>query len=393
MNYTELNKVIEFYLRHYDEIRRREDYKWEAAAAWKEAAPMKADEFPEALRAALKKTGNLLDSGYYYPRTALFMLLSRDPDAVRYMFQDLFREEDDVFSRVTVFMMKARALRRKWFTAEELPDDDQDEHAISVYLSFEMPEKYFIYKYSVFRAAARILDHGYVPQRKDARNLSEYYRFSEQVREALLSSPALLAAEEARQEAFPGVDPEYRILTEDVLVCAATYYMKPELFEEEGTAEQAERFRLKPVKKKLPLEAVPFYDPVEISRYEAALREAALKFILSQERLRVREYRLSAKKQPELLSAGAALGEGCDLKSYDRKGELIYIAVKATAGPENEAFRITEAERSRSAADPAHYRMYRVYNFRSEDGTGKYSIYRGDLTPFCLTPDRYLAMF
>ena len=268
MNQTELNKVMNFYIRHYDEIRRREDYKWEAAAAWQASAPMKASSFPEALRAGLKKAGNLLDSGYYYPKTALFMMLSRDPEAVEYMFEDLFCEKDDVYDRIAVFMMKAGALRKKWFTQEELPGDDQDEHAVSVYLSFEMPEKYYIYKYSVFRAAAILLDHSYVPRRKDARNLPEYFSFCEQVRKEVLASGELLRLEQPRREAFPGVDPEYRLLTEDILICAATYYAKPELFEESGTAEKAEQFRLVPVKKELPLEAVPFYDPVEIARYE-----------------------------------------------------------------------------------------------------------------------------
>ncbi|MBR3009158.1 MAG: DUF3883 domain-containing protein [Stomatobaculum sp.] len=393
MNQTELNKVMNFYIRHYDEIRRREDYKWEAVAAWQASAPMKASSFPEALRAGLKKAGNLLDSGYYYPKTALFMMLSRDPEAVEYMFEDLFCEKDDVYDRIAVFMMKAGALRKKWFTQEELPGDDQDEHAVSVYLSFEMPEKYYIYKYSVFRAAAILLDHSYVPRRKDARNLPEYFSFCEQVRKEVLASGELLRLEQPRREAFPGVDPEYRLLTEDILICAATYYAKPELFEESGTAEKAEQFRLVPVKKELPLEAVPFYDPVEIVRYEELLREAALRFIVSQERLRVREYRLPARKQPEALGTGRARGEGYDILSYDRRGEEVFISVKATAGPESEAFRVTEAERRKSAADPEHYRLYRVYGFSMEEGNGRYSVHRGDLSPFCLNPERYLVMF
>ena len=393
MNQTELNKVMNFYIRHYDEIRRREDYKWEAAAAWQASAPMKASSFPEALRAGLKKAGNLLDSGYYYPKTALFMMLSRDPEAVEYMFEDLFCEKDDVYDRIAVFMMKAGALRKKWFTQEELPGDDQDEHAVSVYLSFEMPEKYYIYKYSVFRAAAILLDHSYVPRRKDARNLPEYFSFCEQVRKEVLASGELLRLEQPRREAFPGVDPEYRLLTEDILICAATYYAKPELFEESGTAEKAEQFRLVPVKKELPLEAVPFYDPVEIVRYEELLREAALRFIVSQERLRVREYRLPARKQPEALGTGKARGEGYDILSFDRRGEEVFISVKATAGPESEAFRVTVAERRKSTSDPEHYRLYRVYGFSMEEGNGRYSVHRGDLSPFCLNPERYLVMF
>ena len=321
------------------------------------------------------------------------MMLSRDPEAVEYMFEDLFCEKDDVYDRIAVFMMKAGALRKKWFTQEELPGDDQDEHAVSVYLSFEMPEKYYIYKYSVFRAAAILLDHSYVPRRKDARNLPEYFSFCEQVRKEVLASGELLRLEQPRREAFPGVDPEYRLLTEDILICAATYYAKPELFEESGTAEKAEQFRLVPVKKELPLEAVPFYDPVEIARYEEQLREAALRFIVSQERLRVREYRLPARKQPEALGTGRARGEGYDILSFDRRGEEVFISVKATAGPESEAFRVTEAERRKSTSDPEHYRLYRVYGFSMEEGNGRYSVHRGDLSPFCLNPERYLVMF
>ena len=107
MNRDRLREVLAFYKTHYEELRRREDYKWEASAAWKAADPMRAADFPEALREGLKKTGNLLDSGHYYPRTALFMLMDRDPEAVRYMFEDLFREEDPVGDRITIFSEKA----------------------------------------------------------------------------------------------------------------------------------------------------------------------------------------------------------------------------------------------------------------------------------------------
>lgn len=395
MNYTELDAVIGFYLQHYEEIQRRENYKWEAVAEFQTAAPMAQSDgsFPDALRAGLKKSGNLLDSGYYFPRTALFMLLSRDADAVHMMFEDLYREADDVFDRVTVFMLKARELRRKYFTQEELPDEDQDEHAVSVYLSFQRPDLYYIYKYSVFRATAKLFDYGYVPQRKDARNLSEYFRFCEKVRQRLLGCEALLKREEERRAQYPLSDPEYRLLTEDILICAATYYANPGMFEAEGTEEKAKKFRLTPVKKELPLETVPFYDAAEIQKYEAQLHESALRFILEQERLKVRGYRLSAKKQPVVLSPGAARGEGYDLLSYDRRGEELYIVVKETEGPESESFRISEAERKRSELSPEHCCLYRVYEFRTEEERGKYSVYRGDLTPLCLNPACYRVMF
>ena len=393
MNRDRLREVLEFYKTHYEELRRREDYKWEASAAWKAADPMGASDFPEALREGLKKTGNLLDSGHYYPRTALFMLMDRDPEAVRYMFGDLFREEDPVGNRITIFSEKAGALRRKYYTDAELPDDDQDEHAVSVYLFLQYPEKYYIYKYSAFRAAALLLEADYVPRRKDSRNFGEYVRFCDEIREEILADEGLMALEEARASAFPGTDPGYRLLTEDLVICMATYFRHAELFRGSGTAAKAEKFRAVPVQRPVPLEAVPFYDAVEVARYEASLREGALAYILGQEQLKVRSYRIAAKKVPQVLGAGRALGEGCDLLSFNRKGEELYISVKVTTGPETDGFLITEAERLRSAADPSHYRLYRVYDFDPETGRGKYSVIMGDLTKYCLNPASYRAVF
>lgn len=393
MNYTELDRVAAFYLRHYDEIRVRENYKWEAVRTYQEADPMRAASFPDALKQGLSGAGNLLDSGYYFPKTALLMMLSKDPEAVRLMMEDLFRSEDDIFDRVTVFMMKARELRRKYFTSEELPDDDQDEHAVSVYLAFQEPQNWYLYKFSVFRKTALIFDHPYVPQRSDARNLSEYYRFCEKVRAHLLENEELLRREAKRHAQYPEADPAYRLLTEDILICASSYYQSPELFEEEGTEERAQKFRLKPVKKTLPLEPLPFYDPVEIARYEEELRDSAIRFVLTQERLKVRGYRLPPRKHPEAMTAGAARGAGYDVLSYNRRGEEIFISVKVTSGPESEAFRIDESERRKSALDPEHYRLYRIYSFDTESGSGKYSVYRGDLTPLCLNAETYRVMF
>ncbi|MBO6107172.1 MAG: DUF3883 domain-containing protein [Stomatobaculum sp.] len=393
MNRDRLREVLEFYKTHYEEIRRREDYKWEASAAWQAASPMSAADFPEALREGLKKTGNLLDSGHYYPRTALFMLMDRDPEAVRYMFTDLYREADPVGDRITIFSEKAGALRRKYYTDEELPDDDQDEHAVSVYLFLRYPEKYYIYKYSAFRAAAALLGADYIPRRKDSRNLAEYMQFCDEVRETVLADEALMEMEKARTAEYPGADPAFRLLTEDLVICMATYFRHAELFQGSGTAQKEKKFRLDPVQRPIPLEAVPFYDAVEVTRYEAGLREGALTYILAQEQLKVRSYRIAARKVPQILNAGRALGEGCDLLSFNRKGEELYISVKVTTGPESSGFSVTEAERRRSAEDPAHYRLYRVYDFDPDTGTGKYSVIRGDLTKYCLNPASYRVFF
>ncbi len=392
MNETVFRELTAFYKKHYSEIRAREDHKWRAVEAFRAAAPMSAADFPAALAEGLGKTGNLLDSGYYYPRTALFMMMKKDPEAVRGMFEDLYREQDGVFDRVEIFSAKARALRKKYFSQAELPDDDQDEHAVSVYLFLRYPETHYIYKYTAFRAAAELLNTGYVPRRNDRRNLPAYYSLCGELNRRIRDDAELLSMEEARRSEFPGADPEYHLLTEDLVICAATYFRHPEMFGTAGTPERAGKLRLSGEKREMPLEAVPFFDPVEIARYEDSLRDAGLAFVLQQERMKVRSYRISAKKQPRILNAGSALGEGYDILSYDRRGEELRIAVRVTTGSENESFTVSEAERRVSAMDPAHFRLYRVYAFDPADGTGKYSVFRGDLTPFCVNPERYRIM-
>jgi hypothetical protein len=128
---------------------------------------------------------------------------------------------------------------------------------------------------------------------------------------------------------------------------------------------------------------------VEIVKYESSLSDAAEKFILRQEQIKVTSFRIAARKQPLLMSAGEGRGKGYDILSYNRHGEQIFITVKATAGAEDESFTVSEAERKKSTQVPDRYYLYRVFRFNQTGGTGEYSVWHGDLTPLCQNKDRY----
>ncbi len=113
---------------------------------------------------ATDKTFNLLASGYAYPRGMITNFAKADDEATRTMFRNLFDELQDLAARVDAFQTVSEELRSKY-------DDGtwrnhyQNTNAISTYLWLRYPDKYYIYKYELFRAAAKELSSDYMPKR------------------------------------------------------------------------------------------------------------------------------------------------------------------------------------------------------------------------------------
>jgi 5-methylcytosine-specific restriction protein B len=87
-----------------------------------------------------------------------------DDAAVRQMFRDLYDESHDLAERVDAFRIASEEIRVKY-------DDGtwrnhyQNTNAISVYLWLRYPEKYYIYKYEIYRDVAAELNSEYRPKR------------------------------------------------------------------------------------------------------------------------------------------------------------------------------------------------------------------------------------
>ena len=85
-------------------------------------------------------------------------------EAVRQMFRELFDESRDLAERVEAFQAEAETLRAKY-------DDGtwhnhyQNTNAISTYLWLMYPDKYYIYRYEIYRDVAAELSSDYRPKR------------------------------------------------------------------------------------------------------------------------------------------------------------------------------------------------------------------------------------
>jgi 5-methylcytosine-specific restriction protein B len=145
---------------HWDD----EIYKWEAIKHFQDHWNIEAENFGEMFKEATDKTFNLLASGYAYPRGMMINFATVDDAAVRQMFRDLYDESRDLAERVDAFRIASEEIRVKY-------DDGtwrnhyQNTNAISVYLWLRYPEKYYIYKYEIYRDVAAELNSEYRPKR------------------------------------------------------------------------------------------------------------------------------------------------------------------------------------------------------------------------------------
>jgi 5-methylcytosine-specific restriction protein B len=151
------NKLIKVafnqYLEDLDNNWEKEDYKWEAVQCfqknWDESKS--GADFAAMLESALSKTGNLLASMSAYPRDSILSFAKVEPEETKEMFLDLFNESEDLYARYQRFIAKAEFIRSKHDDGK-VSSHFQNTNAVSTYLWLRYPDKYYIYKYSEYKA-------------------------------------------------------------------------------------------------------------------------------------------------------------------------------------------------------------------------------------------------
>ena len=167
INPNKIVSVIEGYKQFFPEHWEDEKYKWEAVKHFQDNWDIEAEHFGTMFKKATDKTFNLLASGYAYPRGMILEFVKADDNAVREMFRRLFDESLDLSDRVTEFMNTAEKLRIK-YNDGTWKQHYQNTNYISTYLWLMYPDKYYIYKYELYRAVAKELDDSYLPKKNGA---------------------------------------------------------------------------------------------------------------------------------------------------------------------------------------------------------------------------------
>ena len=216
MNSESLERIISDYKKDFQRISSEEVYKWEAIQWFQENWDIRAENFAEMLAHSLAKEENLLTSRNYYPKNMIVFFAKKDPDTVRLMFTNLFDESKDVVERIDTFIKMADDLLEK-YGEESWKMHYQTANAISTYLFFRYPDKYYIYKPKKFKKMAEKIDYPERPKRGKTESIRGYFSMCEEIRSYVIQDEELcrMSRERLGDKHYP--DLVYHVLTDDIV--------------------------------------------------------------------------------------------------------------------------------------------------------------------------------
>jgi len=143
-----------------------EKYKWKAVEQFQRTWDIDAEDFGEMFKNATSKHENLLASMNYYPVGMILQFAEVDKERTRKMFRVLYDESKDLSERINFFIDESEAIRKTHDS--EWKNHYQDQRAISAYLLFRYPEKYYLYKFKELKKTVEVLgDNFSFNERKD----------------------------------------------------------------------------------------------------------------------------------------------------------------------------------------------------------------------------------
>lgn len=220
-----LSDVIEKYKQNFVWLNNDERYKWVAIAWYKGHWNIDAPDFARMLSVAFSKQGNLLMAQMYFPYKMACEYAEEYPEDVRSLFRQLYDESVPLAQRYGAF----RAGFNDYIAEKKEKDPDkyknrglnhyQDLHAVSVYLAFEYPDKYCIYKSSMYEGCRNLV--GFAEDRGKAKSevwkLENCNRLSDEIIEAIKQDPEVIKMSQDRLGEDCYQDENYRVLSHDIM--------------------------------------------------------------------------------------------------------------------------------------------------------------------------------
>jgi hypothetical protein len=389
MNRQILRQYINEYKLDFARINQEEIYKWKAVKCFQDNWNIEATNFLEMLSKSIRLTQNLLKSGQYFPLRMLEHYATQRPEELRQLFRNLYDEENDIFQRIEDFRNGTKAINDSLFPGK---NTYQDHRAIIVYLTLRYPERYFFYKFEMFKQFSQRLEITYRPVQGHIENIGHFNSLCEIVRYELSNDQELLQLHKGRITADCYNDINLNILTQDFIYAVSRHLNQQttvSLTSTFQTANEVSATNLSTSTDQLTFRGrtVNFIQNNIDNKRIGDLGELwALKYEI--EKLRESgQYNLIDKIKHTAKDEGD--GTGYDIQSFDGNGQKIYIEVKTTKGGKNSTFYITRTELERSKIEKENFYLYRLYNYNEDNDTADILIIKGDLTTLCEFPTTY----
>lgn len=390
MNRQILKHYIDEYKLNFDRVNQEEIYKWKAVKCYQDNWNIEAENFYEMLLASLSRTKNLLDSGQYFPLRMIVQYAEQRPNDVRQLFKNLYNEEEDLFERIQDFQTNINSINDELF---ENKKSYQDPRAIIVYLVLRYPERYFFYKFEMFKQFSEKLELIYKPVKGHLENIGHFNSQCELIRFELSLDQELLKLHKNRITADCYYDENLNILTQDFIYAVARHLdqnfivaasIETEITEtkilstEVSTSTDQLNFRGRTVnfiQNGIDNKRLGDLGELWVMKYEIEKLKAANKHKL------IDQIKHTSKDEGD--------GTGFDIHSFDKEGNRIFIEVKTTKGSQTSTFFVTRNELERSKIERGNYYLYRLYNYNEQTETADLLIIKGDLSNLCEFPTTF----
>ncbi len=390
MNRQILNHYIDEYKLNFDRVNQEEIYKWRAVKCYQDNWNVDAPNFYEMLLSSLRMTKNLMDSGQYFPLRMLVQYAEHRPNEVRQLFRNLYNEEEDLYERIASFQLGINEVHDELF---ENKKSYQDPRAVIVYLVLRYPERYFFYKFKMFKQFSEKLELIYKPVKGHIENIGHFNNICELIRYELSLDQELLKLHKNRITADCYYDENLNILTQD-FIYAVTIHLDQNFIPATPIAIETTETNVLSTDLTSSTEQISFrgrtVNFIQNGIEKKRLGDLGELWVMKHEIEKLKEankHNLIDKVKHTSKDEGD--GTGFDIQSFDKEGNKIFIEVKTTKGKKNSTFFITRNELEKSKIEKANYYLYRLYNYNELLDTADLLVIKGDLISLCEFPTTY----
>ena len=404
----DLSSYIELYYKDWDDISDKESYKWVAFKHFKENYTKEFDTTYKWIRNIFGKSDNLLTSFRYLPFDVLLDISKPNgkPNELKRLFDDLWKKGvSPTKERVCNFIEGVKLIMKTmanegysdWKERKYL-NTYQDAHSVSVYLSMFYPNDFYIYKYSIFKEFAQIVD--YPINSSDAIDrLFEYQTLCSLVKEELKKDEDFIDDYKIWLRRHNFEDHNFNLLTQDFIYAVVRHINIDSYKNIKGGKKRVGNFIeltendlvFATSQKQNSYKGVKGVNYHKISRQNEKLGVKGELWVMNVERERLASLNIDPNK---VKHSAEKDGDGCgfDIESVEDDGVTPrYIEVKTTSGGSAQPIFFTENEMRFSIDNKANYYLYRVYNFKAADDTADLITLKTSLDKLNAEPVSYRA--
>ena len=215
---TAIEEVIEQYKKNFTQQDQWERYKWIAVGHYKKYWDINVRDFNEMFKEAFSKHTNLLAANMYYPYSVICEFADYDAEKARSAFKTLYDESLPLNDRYNAFRETVAEYLKTKYGEDTKLNHYQDLHAVSVYLSFEYPDKYYIYKAKIYNNFKNLV--GFKENRGKDRTemwkIKNNNQLCNEIRKAILADPELQQMSAARLNDDCYQDEDFYLLAQDI---------------------------------------------------------------------------------------------------------------------------------------------------------------------------------